>query len=121
MSSMHTHVLAHQLSPTPPLLQAPIVATIQVNIDKSLLKQGKKRISRRQSSLITVGSGNSSSGTTTSSTAKSQEDAAIHRHWQVDADEDTELGRASNRGKKKRTLVQAQAEEVPVEEGTHRS
>jgi hypothetical protein len=31
----------------PSLLQAPIVATIQVDIDESLLKQNKKRMSRR--------------------------------------------------------------------------
>ncbi|KAF8264664.1 hypothetical protein EI94DRAFT_1779516 [Lactarius quietus] len=144
-SSVHTHVLARQSSPTPPLLQAPIVATIQVDIDESLLKQGKKRISRRQSGLITVGSGNSSSGSTTSSSAKSratsppprapspafgsplrrdaglaeeeEEYAAVHGHRRVDADEDVELERASNRGKKKRTLAQAQAEEAPAEEG----
>ncbi|KAF8264669.1 hypothetical protein EI94DRAFT_1805554 [Lactarius quietus] len=142
MSSVHTHVLVRQSSPTPPLLQAPIVATIQVDIDESLLKQGKKRISRRQSGPFTVGSGNSSSGSTTSSSAKSratsppprsprpafgsplrrdaglaeEEDAAVHGHRRVDADEDTELERASGRGKKKHTLAQAQTEEVPVEE-----
>ncbi|KAF8265181.1 hypothetical protein EI94DRAFT_368096 [Lactarius quietus] len=110
---------------------------------ESLLKQGKKRISRQQSPLMTVGSGNSSSGSTTSSSAKSrvtsppprapspafglplrrnaglaEEDyTAVHGHRRVDADEDVELERASNRGKKKRTLAQAQAEEAPAEEG----
>jgi hypothetical protein len=54
----------------PSLLQAPIVATIQVDIDESLLKQNKKQLSRRQSGLqvIAVGSSNSSSGSTSSST-----------------------------------------------------
>jgi hypothetical protein len=36
-----------------PLLQALIVATIQVDIDESFVKQNKKRISRWQSGLIT--------------------------------------------------------------------
>ena len=44
--SLSTHVLARQSSPPPRLLQAPIVATIQVDIGESLLKSNKKRISR---------------------------------------------------------------------------
>jgi hypothetical protein len=56
------HILARPSSPTPPGLHAPIIATIQVDINESLLKQSKKRISRRQSGLISVGSGNLSSG-----------------------------------------------------------
>jgi hypothetical protein len=71
-SVSHLHVLARQSSPPPQFLQAPIVATIQVDIDESLLKSNKKRISRRQSGLINVtnavGSGHSSSGSTSSST-----------------------------------------------------
>ena len=67
-----THVLVRQSSPPPQLLQAPIVATSQVDIDESLLKSNKKRISRRQSDLISVtnavGTGHSSSGSTSSST-----------------------------------------------------
>ena len=66
-----THVLVRQSSP-PPQLQAPIVATSQVDIDGSSLKSNKKRISRRQSDLISVtnavGTGHSSSGSTSSST-----------------------------------------------------
>ena len=38
----------------------------------------------------------------------------------MDVDEDVELERASNRGKKKRTLAQAQAEEAPTEGGRER-
>jgi hypothetical protein len=64
-------------SPLP--LQAPIVATIQVDVDKSLLKQNKKRISLRQSGLITIGSGNSSSGSTNSST-KSRTTSPLRMH-----------------------------------------
>jgi hypothetical protein len=41
-----------------------------------------------------------------------EEYAAVHGHRRVDVDEDIELERASSRGKKKRTLAQAQAEEV---------
>jgi hypothetical protein len=66
-STSQHHVLVRPSSP-PPILQAPIDATIQVDIDESLLKQNKKHISRRQSGLITIGSGNSSSGSTSSST-----------------------------------------------------
>ena len=113
-----------------------------------LLKQNKKRISRRQIGLITVGSGVSSSGSTTSSSTKSrttsppprapspafgsplrrsaglaeeeEEYTAVHGHRRVDVDEDVELERASNRGKKKRTLAQTQAEEAPAEGGRER-
>jgi hypothetical protein len=140
-SASQPHVLARPSSSPPPFLQAPIVATIQVDIDESLLKQNKKRISRRQSGLITVGSGNSSSGSTGSSTKsrttsppprapspafgsplrrdaglaeEEEEYAAVHGHRRVDVDEDIELERASSRGKKKRTLAQAQAEEAPA-------
>jgi hypothetical protein len=140
-STSQHHVLARPSSSPPPHLQAPIVATIRVDIDESLLKQNKKRISRRQSGLITVGSGNSSSGSTSSSTKsrttsppprapspafgsplrrdaglaeEEEEYAAVHGHRRVDLDEDVELERASSRGKKKRTLAQAQAEEAPA-------
>ena len=128
--------------PFPPaVLQAPIVATIQVDIGQSLLKQNKKRISQRQRGRITVGSGNSSSSSTTSSSTKShmtsppprapnhtfgsplrrsagraeeeEEYAAIHGHRRVDVDEDVELERPSRRGKK-RILAQLQAEEAPA-------
>ena len=145
-SASHPHVLARQSSPTPPVLQAPIVATIQVDIDESLLKQNKKRISRRQSGLITVGSGSSSSGSSSSPKSRAttppprapspafgsplrrdaglaeeeEEYAAVHGRRRVDADEDVELERASSRGKKKRTLAQAQAEEAPAEAGRER-
>ena len=146
-----THVLARQSSPPPQLLQAPIVATIQVDIDESLLKSNKKRISRRQSGLINVtkavGSGHSSSGSTSSSTksratsppprapspafgsplrrdgglAEEEEGyAAVHGHRLTDVNEDIKIERASGRGKKKRTLVQAQAEEAPAEAGRER-
>ena len=63
-----THVLARQSSPAPQLLQAPIVLTIQVDIDESLLESSRKRIWWRQSGLFNVtnavGSGHSSSGST---------------------------------------------------------
>ena len=45
---------------SPPTLPPPIVATIQADIEESLLKLGKKRISRRQSGLINVTSSSSS-------------------------------------------------------------
>jgi hypothetical protein len=44
-SASQHHVLARPSSFPPPLLQVPIVATIQVDIDESLLRQNKKRIS----------------------------------------------------------------------------
>jgi hypothetical protein len=69
-STSSPHMLARTSSPTPPVLPAPIIATIQVDIGESFLKQTKKRISRRQSGLITVAnsvvSGNSSSGSSSS-------------------------------------------------------
>jgi hypothetical protein len=48
-----------------------------------------------------------------------EEYAAVHRDGQrlVDTDEEVALERASSRGKKKRTLVQAQAEEASAEGG----
>jgi hypothetical protein len=50
--SSHPHILARPSSPPPPSPTAPIIATIQVDINESLLKQSKKRISWRQSGLI---------------------------------------------------------------------
>ncbi|KAH9053746.1 hypothetical protein EDB87DRAFT_1780383 [Lactarius vividus] len=148
-STSHPHLLVRPSSPTPPTLPSPIVATIQVDINESLLKQTKKRISRRQSGLISVpntaGSGNSSSGSSSSKgrpasppprppspafgsplrrdaglAEEEEEYAAIHGHRPVDADDDVALERASSRGKKKRTLAQAQAEEAPAEGGPER-
>ncbi|KAH9069341.1 hypothetical protein EDB83DRAFT_2374595 [Lactarius deliciosus] len=148
-SSSHPHLLARPSSPTPPALPPPIVATIQVDINESLLKQTKKRISRRQSGLISVpntaGSGNSSSGSSSSKgrpasppprapspafgsplrrdaglAEEEEEYAAVHGHRPVDADDEVALERASSRGKKKRTLAQAQAEEAPAEGGPER-
>ena len=150
-SSSHPLLLIRPSSPTPPVLPPPIVATIQVDIDESLLKQNKKRISRRQSGLISVpntaGNGNSSSGSSSSkgraasppprapspafgsplrrdaglaAEEEEEEYAAIHGHRQVDADDEVALERASSRGKKKRTLAQAQAEEAPAEGGPER-
>ena len=145
-SSSHPHVLARPSSPPPPILPPPIVATIQVDIDESFLKQTKKRMSRRQSGLISVtGSGNSSSGSssprgrTTSPPPRApspafgsplrreaglaeeeEEYAVVHGQRPVDADEEVTLERASSRRKKKRTLAQAQAEEAPAEGGRER-
>jgi hypothetical protein len=140
-SSSHPHMLARPSSPTPPVLSAPIVATIQVDIDESFLKQGKKRISRRQSA-VGIGSGNSSSGSSSSRgratsppprapslafgsplrcdaglVEEEEEYAAVHGHQPVDADEEVALERASSRGKKKRTFARAQAEKAPAEGG----
>jgi hypothetical protein len=134
------HMLARPSSPTPPGLPAPIIATIQVDINESLLKQSKKRISRRQSGLISVGSGNSSSGSSSprgraasppprapspafgsplrrdAGIAEEEEEyAAIYGQRPIDADEEV-----ASRGKKKRTLAQAQAEEPPAEGGRER-
>jgi hypothetical protein len=39
----------------------------------------------------------------------------MHGQWPVDANEEVALERASSRGKKKRTLAQAQVEEAPAE------
>ncbi|KAH8992191.1 hypothetical protein EDB92DRAFT_590748 [Lactarius akahatsu] len=148
-SSSHAHLLARPSSPTPPALPPPIVATIQVDINESLLKQTKKRISRRQSGLISVpntaGSGDSSSGSSSSKgrpasppprapspafgsplrrdaglAEEEEEYAVVHGHRPVDADDEVALERASSRGKKKRTLAQAQAEEAPAEGGPER-
>ena len=138
-----THVLTRQSSPPPQLLQAPIVATIQVDIDESLLKSNKKRISRRQSGLINVtnavDSGRSSSGSTSSSTKSRttsppprasspvfgsplRRDAGLAEeeeeyeavHGHRRADGDEDIDLER---KKKRTLAQAQAEEAPAEAG----
>jgi hypothetical protein len=62
-----------------PVFQAPIITTIQVDIDESLLKQNRARISQRQRSLITVGSGNPSSGS--SSLTKSHTTSPPARTW----------------------------------------
>jgi hypothetical protein len=125
---------------SPATLPPPIVATIHVDINESLLKQGKKRISRRQSGLINV---TSSSGSVTSSSASSssrgrgaspplrpsspafgsplRRDAALaeeEEEYEVilgqratNANEEPYLERATSKGKKKRTLMQAQAED----------
>ncbi|KAH9177166.1 hypothetical protein EDB89DRAFT_1839213, partial [Lactarius sanguifluus] len=53
-SLSHPHLLARLSSPIPPTLPPPIVATIQVDINEFLLKETKKRISWRQSGLISV-------------------------------------------------------------------
>ncbi|KAH8985000.1 hypothetical protein EDB86DRAFT_3084102, partial [Lactarius hatsudake] len=130
-SSSHPHLLlARPSSPTPPALPPPIVATIQ-------------------SGLISVpntaGSGNSSSGSSSSKgrpasppprapspafgsplrrdaglAEEEEEYAAVHGHRPIDADDEVALERASSRGKKKRTLAQAQAEEAPAEGGPER-
>jgi hypothetical protein len=48
-------MLARQSSPTPPVLPAPVVATIPVDIDKSLFRKPRqKRISQRKSGIITA-------------------------------------------------------------------
>ena len=126
--------------PSPPVLPAPIIATIRVDINESLLKQGKKRISRRQSGVISVGSRNSSSGSSSprgraasppprvpspafgstlrrdAGLAEEEEEyAAIQGQRPVDADEEV-----ASRGKKKCTLAQVQAEEAPEEGGRER-
>jgi hypothetical protein len=130
---------------SPPTLPLPIVATIQVDINESLLKHGKKRVSRRQSGLINV---TSSCGSVSSSSASSsskgrgvspplrppspafgsplRRDAALAEeeevyeailgHRPTNANEEPNLERVTNKGKKKRTLTQAQAEEVVVED-----
>ena len=135
-SASQPHVLARPSFLPPTFLQAPIVATIQVDIDESLLEQNKKRISQRQSGLITIGSGTTTSTSTKSRTMspspraaspafgspfrrsaglaeEEEEYAAVHGHRRVDVDEDVELERASSRGKE-RTLAQGQAEEAPA-------
>jgi hypothetical protein len=129
---------------SPPTLPPPIVATIQVDINESLLKQGKKRISRRQSGLINV---TSSSGSGSSSSSKGRgaspplrppspafgpplrRDAGLAEEEEeyealgqrpTNAKEDLPLDRATSKGKKKRTLTQAQAEEVIAEDEPER-
>ena len=133
----------------PPTLPPPIVATIQVDINESLLKQGKKRISRRQSGLINV---TSSSGSVSSSSASGsskgrgaspplrppspafgsplRRDAALAEeeegyeailgHRSTNANEEPYLDRATSKGKKKRILTQAQADELVVEDDRER-
>ena len=139
------------LAPTvfPSTLPPPIVATIQVDINEALLKQGKKRISRRQSGLINV---TNSSGSVSSSSASSsskgrgaspplrppspafgsplRRDAvlaedeekyeAILGQRPTHVNEEPYLERATSKGKKKRTLTQAQAGELVVEDDRER-
>jgi hypothetical protein len=122
---------------SPPTFPPPIVATIQVDINESLLKQGKKRISRRQSGLINVTSSGSSSSASSSSKgrggspplrppspafgsplrrdaglAEEEEYEALLGQRPTNANEQLPLEHAASKGKKKRTLTQAQAEEV---------
>jgi hypothetical protein len=139
---------APALTVSPPMIPPPIVATIQVDINESLLKQGKKRISRRQSGLINVTSSSSSvSSSSASSSSKGRKasplrppspafgsplrrDAAlaeeeeeyevILRQRPTSANEVPYLERATSKGKKKFTLTQAQADEVVVEEDRER-
>lgn len=128
-------------SPTvsPPMLPLPIVATIQVDINESFIKQGKKRISRRQSGLINVtsssGSGSTSSASSSSKgrggsplrppspafgsplrrdagLAEEEEYEALLGQRPTNANEQLLLEHSMSKGKKKRTLTQAQAEEV---------
>jgi len=141
----------HLPTPTVPLLPpqnlpAPIVATIQVDINESLLKQGKRRISRRQSGLINVTSSGSSGSASSSSRScapspplrppspafgsplrrsaglaeEEEEYEALHGQRTADTSEDTHLERGTSKGKKKRTLTQAQAEEAPAGEDHER-
>ena len=146
-SSSRTPASAPTVSP--PTLPPPIVATIQVDINESLLKQGKKRISRRQSGLINV---TSSSGSVSSSSASSsskgrgaspplrppspafgsplRRDAALAEEEEVygailgrrptNSNEEPHLERATSSGKKKRTLTHAQADEVVSEDDRER-
>lgn len=129
----------------PPSLPPPIVATIQVDINESLLKQGKKRVSRRQSGLINVASSSgsvSSSSTSSSSRGRGvspllrpsspafgsplRRDAALSEEEEeyeailgqrpANAAEEPNLERVTNKSKKKRTLIQSQADEVVVED-----
>jgi hypothetical protein len=132
-------------TPTVPLLPpknlpAPIVATIQVDINESLLKQGKRRISRRQSGLINVTSSGSSGSASSSSrncapsppprppspafgsplrrsaglAEEEEEYEALHGQRLAGTSEDTHMEHGASKGKKKRTLTQAQAEEAPA-------
>ncbi|KAH9958510.1 hypothetical protein BGW80DRAFT_1184659 [Lactifluus volemus] len=123
-----------------PALAVPIVATIQVDIDESLLRHGTKRIARRQSGLINV---TSSSGSASSTSSRSrttspsprppspafgsplrrdaglaeeeEEYALLHGNLSVDNYEGVSQQRPTNKAKKKRTLTRAQAEELPTE------
>jgi hypothetical protein len=142
-SSSSPLVLASVISTTPPTVPAPIVATIQVDINETLLKHGKKRISRRQSGLINVtnsgGSGGSSSASSSSRSRaasppprapspafgsplrrdaglaeEEEEYEALHGQRPANTTEETLLERATSQRKKKRTLTQAQAEEAPT-------
>ena len=128
---------------SPPTLSPPIVATIQVDINESLLKQGKKRISRRQSGLINVTSSSGSvSSSSASSSAKGRGTSPLRppspafgsplRRDAAQAEEEEEyeaipgqrptnaneeyFERAMSKGEKKRTLTQEQANEVVVED-----
>jgi hypothetical protein len=133
---------------SPPTLSPSIVATIQVDINETLLNQGKKRISRRQSGLINVtssgGSGSSSSASSSSKgrgaspplrppspafgsplrrdagLAEEEEYEALLGQRPTNANEELLLERVTNKGKKKRTLTQAQAEEVLAEDDRER-
>ncbi len=129
---------------SPPTLPPSIVATIQVDINESLLKQGKKRLSRRQSGLINItGSSGSGSSSSASSSSKGRgaspplrppspafgsplrHDAALAEEEEEyeailgqrpnNANEEFHLERATSKGKKKRAFMQAQPEEVVVE------
>jgi len=135
----------HLPTPTVPLLPpqnlpAPIVATIQVDINESLLKQGKRRISRRQSGLINLTSSGSSGSASSSSRScapsppprlpspafgsplrrsaglaeEEEYHEALRGQRPANTSEDTLLERGISKGKKKRTLTQAQAEEAPA-------
>ncbi|KAI0261795.1 hypothetical protein BC834DRAFT_894867 [Gloeopeniophorella convolvens] len=138
-----------RVSSPPPALAAPIVATIQVDIDESLLKQGKKRISRRQSGLINIpsssGSGSVSSASSSSRSRassppprppspafgsplrrdaglaeKEEEYVALHGQQPADTDDEVVLEPLAGKGKKKRTLMQIHSDEAPAESGRER-
>jgi hypothetical protein len=149
-SSSRPHLLTPTVPPPPlPILPAPIVATIQVDINESLLKQGKRRISRRQSGLINVtSSGSSGSSGSASSSSRSraaspplrppspafgsplrrnaglaeeeEEYEALHGQRPAATNEDTHLEHGSSKWKKKRTLMRPQAEEAPAEDSHER-
>jgi hypothetical protein len=141
ISSSRPLASAVAASPLPgPALAVPIVATIQVDIDESLLRHGTKRIARRQSGLINVAS-SSGSGSSTSSRSRAaspsprppspafgsplrrdaglaeeeEEYAALHGNLPTDTYEGVSQERATSKAKKKRTLTRAQAEELPTE------
>ena len=148
-SSSSSRAPAPAVVVSPPTLPPPIIATIQVDINESLLKPGKKRISRRQSGLINVTSSSGSvSSSSTSSSSKGRgtsppqrppspafgsplrRDAALaeeEEEYEVvlgqrptNANEEPYLVRTTSKGKKKRTLTQAQADEVVVEDDRER-